>query len=165
MIPMVDTAREAREIVQALRFPPLGQRSFGGSRVMSLAGEQYYLELELTVLAQVETCESVRNAEEIIETEGIDMLFFGPIDMRVQLGVPIDQPTLENPEILKAMEATAKAAHKAGKFCGTLASDPETIKTSLDMGYQMIAGGFDVLFLPAQARQRLEEIRAILEGK
>ena len=47
---------------------------------------------------------------EIIETEGIDMLFFGPADMRIQLGAPINQPIIENPEILKAMEAIAKAA-------------------------------------------------------
>ena len=165
MIPMVNTPQEARDIVKALRFAPLGQRSFGGSRVVDLVGPEYYRELELLVLAQVETCESVQNVSEIIETEGIDMLFFGPADMRIQLGAPINQPIIENPEILKAMEAIAKAASQAGKFCGTLAGNPAAIKLSLDMRYLMIAGGFDVTFLPTGANQRLQEMRAILDGK
>ena len=57
MVPMIDTADDARRIVDALRFPPLGKRSYGGRRAIDVGGRDYFRETELLVVAQIETLE------------------------------------------------------------------------------------------------------------
>ena len=74
MIPMVNNAEEAKKVVDATRFPPLGNRSYGGRRVVDIDGTYYYKEREMIVIAQIETVEAVKNAEEIINTDGINFV-------------------------------------------------------------------------------------------
>lgn len=159
MCPMVDNVEQARTCVRGLRFPPLGNRSYGGRRVVDLHGRDYYAERRQLLIAQVETLESVQNAEAIINTDGVDVLFFGPDDMKVRMGIPINTPVVENDQLRKALEVTAKAAHKAGKFAGTVAPNKEQLKLVTDLGYQLVVGGGDILFLRTTAAAKLAELR------
>lgn len=165
MIPMVDTPEQAAQIAQSLRFPPKGKRSYGGRRVIDLGGRDYYHEQELFVMAQVETLEAVENAEKIISTDGIDALFFGPDDMKTRMGLPINTPITENDKLKEAMKKTADAAKKAGKFAGCVATNAEGIRMVTDLGYQVIAGGGDILFLRTKAAEQVAELRGALEGR
>ncbi len=165
MIPMIDTADEARQIVRALRFPPMGMRSYGGRRPIDLYGRDYYREQRLFAMLQIETELGARNAQEIAAVEGVDALFFGPDDTKVALGLPINVPVAETEELRASMAQVADAARKAGKFSGCVAADAATIRMARDMGYQLIVGGADVAFLRTGAADRVQELRSALAGK
>ena len=160
MAPMVNTVAEARAIVQAVRFAPLGSRSYGGRRVIDLFGRDYPTESELLVVAQIETPEAVENVEALAAVEGIDAWFFGADDMRVALGLSMSHPAGESP-LREAMEKTARAARAAGKWAGCVAGAPEGVQMAVAMGYRMIVGGGDIGFLRMGAAEKLAQLRPI----
>ena len=164
MVPMVDDAEMAANIVRALRFHPVGQRSFGGRRVIDLCSREYYKLQEPVIIPQIETTRSVENIEEIAAVQGVDVLFFGPDDMRVQCQLPINTPIIKNAELRSAAEKVSRAAKQAGKFCGIVAVDEETVKFSHQQGYQVIVSGCDVGYLRTMAAEQLSKVRAWTAG-
>ena len=164
MVPMVNTAEQAKAVVGGLRFPPLGQRSYGGRRVIDRHGREYYKTRELMVVAQIETLEAVENAEAIAAVEGVDALFFGPDDMKARMGLPINTPPAEHPKLREAMEHTARAAQSAGKAAAGVAVSAKALQLATSMGYQMLAAGADVAFLRAAAGERLAELRGATDA-
>lgn len=161
MIPMVDTPEQAKQIVRTLRFPPLGNRSYGSRRAVDLHGRDYHKDPGPLTVAQVETLDSARNARAIIATEGIDALFFGPDDMKVRMGLPINTPAHEHPRLRDAMQVVATAAKDAGKWAGTVAVTPEAFRIAREMGYRFLIGGGDAMFLRTLAASRLAELRPL----
>jgi 2-keto-3-deoxy-L-rhamnonate aldolase RhmA len=164
MVPMVNTAEAAVNVVKGLYFPPLGDRSYGGRRVIDLHGRNYFSEMELLVVAQIETLEAVDNADGIIGTEGIGALFFGPDDMKVRMNIPIDTMISESKELQVAMKRTAEAANRHGKIAGIVATNPSDLQVAVDTGYKLIAGGGDTGFVKAGSSSRLKELRSVLDS-
>lgn len=162
MVPMINNAADAKKIVNALRFPPLGERSYGGRRVIDLYGRDYITDFEMLVVAQIETLEAVSNAEDIINTEGIDAIFFGPDDMKMRMGLPMNTQVNENDQLRGAMQTVADAAKKAGKFCGCVTPTPESIKMAAEQGYQLVVGGGDIIFLRVAAAEKISLLRDAL---
>ena len=162
MFPMVNNAEDARNIVQNLRFAPLGRRSYGGRRVIDIDGREYYKERELMLVAQIETLEALDNVEAIANTEGVDVLFFGPDDMKVQLGIGINTPASEDAQLRAAMEKTVKVARDAGKYAGTVAPSPESLRMCVELGYQLIVCGGDVFFIRMGSTQLLEQVQTVV---
>lgn len=161
MVPMVNNADEARDVVKALRFPPLGERSYGSRRAGDLYGPRYYSELDLFVMAQIETVEAVENAPAIAAVEGIDCLFFGANDVKLAMGLPQEIPIAEAPQVHAAMQRAADGARAAGKSAGCVAVGESAIRLSLDMGYQLLASGADQLFLREGSVAALRTARGI----
>jgi len=161
MVPMVNNRRQAEAVVAALRFPPLGERSYGGRRVVDLDGREFYRERDLMVLAQVETPEALENVEEIIGTDGIDALFFGPDDMKIRMDLPITTTMINNERLLAAFRRTARAATDADKVCGGIAADAETARVCLDAGCRMLVVGADITFLRQGAAAAMAMIRGV----
>ena len=159
MVPMVNTPEQARSIVDALRFPPHGNRSYGGRRIIDLHGPNAYRESQMLIVAQIETVEAVENAPEIAATNGIDVLFFGPDDMRCQMDIPIGTPVMENERLKEAMKSTATAALDAGKTCGSVATVPDVAAAFHEAGYRMLVGGSDIGFLRGGAPSQLARLR------
>ena len=116
MVPMVNTPEQARGVAAAVRFAPQGTRSYGGRRPIDLHGRQYFQSPDPLLVAQIETVEAVQNVEAIVAAEGVDTLFFGPDDMKVSMGIPIDTPPIEDTRLREAMAATPPAARRAGKY-------------------------------------------------
>jgi 4-hydroxy-2-oxoheptanedioate aldolase len=160
MVPLVETVAQARAIVGAVRFPPVGNRSYGGRRVIDRRGREYYRQQPLLV-AQIESIESVANAPAIIATDGVDGLFFGPDDMKLRLGLPMETPHEEHPQLREAMQQTVAAARAAGKFAGTVTPTPAALKLARALGYLLLACGSDSAFVRGTAAQRLREMRAL----
>ena len=81
-------------MASAARFAPLGSRSFGGRRIIDLYGRDYVhiANQRQLLIAQIETPQAVQCAEQIAAVDGIDILFFGPDDIRVCLQLPMDAP-------------------------------------------------------------------------
>jgi 4-hydroxy-2-oxoheptanedioate aldolase len=163
MIPMVDTAEQAREVVRAVRFPPLGARSYGGRRVVDLRGRDYChtANEEVLLVVQIETREALAQAEAIAAVEGVDALFFGPDDVKLRLGIPINTGLLESDQLLRSLEAVAGAARNAGKISGTIAANAAVLGRVRGMGCLLNVGGSDVGFLRTGAQQKLSELRAM----
>ncbi|MCC6679909.1 MAG: hypothetical protein IT445_03305 [Phycisphaeraceae bacterium] len=161
MIPMINTANEAKAVVRALRFPPVGSRSYGGRRITDKLGRYYYSTHEGPgIVLQIETPGAVQRAEEIAAVEGVDVIFFGADDMKVQLGLPLDTPATQDPQLLELCRQTAQAAHNAGKVAGCVVGSAEAVHIVTEMGYQLIVGGVDVVFLRLGAAAKLKEMRA-----
>jgi len=136
MIPHVSTAEKARQLVQMLKFPPLGDRGLDGAGLdcdfVFKGGDPYPGEAnaETFIVVQIETIEAVENVDEIAAVEGIDAMFIGPGDLGLRLKTV-------NPKGLTLEECTAKvaaAAKKHGKVWGQPAFNPGHLKELIAQG-------------------------------
>lgn len=159
MVPQVDTAEIARGIVQALRFPPHGSRSFGGRRPNDVHGQDYYSKREPMIVIQIESELGLANVEQIAAVEGVDALFFGADDMKISLGLPVETPFNECEPLLKARSTTAEVAISNAKFAGCGICAPHDLPLLFEQGYQFVATGADVRFLRSGSQQTLQDSR------
>ncbi len=160
MVPMVNSADEARRLARACAFPPSGERSYGGRRAIDLWGREYHANAaaQPLLVAQIETPEAV---EAIAEVKGVGALFFGGEDVKIRLGVPNSAGMLDVPEVARAMERTARAARQAGKAAGCVAPPGDLVRRAVAMGYNFMRGHGDAPLLGEGAR-RLRDLRQAL---
>jgi 2-dehydro-3-deoxyglucarate aldolase/4-hydroxy-2-oxoheptanedioate aldolase len=157
MIPMVESADQARSIVQSCRYPPVGRRGagFGFAQCDYLGGDvgqKVRIANERTmVVAQIETERGLAAVEEIAAVDGIDVLWVGHFDLSNFMGMPAQ---FDNPIFLQAMQHVADVARRHGKAAGFMATDPAWVDRAKAMGYTMLAVGTDVSLL-ADATRRL----------
>lgn len=149
MVPMTETAEQAREIVHWAKYPPLGDRGYGTSiggcyYKTGLKSEEVMREANNTVMAiaQIESALGVENAEEIAATEGIDAIIVGPNDLSISLGIPgqlMDQRELD------AIEKVVRACKKHGKAFGL--HGPEALQRHFgkDINLCMFSTDIDLL--------------------
>lgn len=142
MVPLVDTADQAELVVDAARS----------------AGENE----DLLIVAQIETLNGVSEAAEIAEVEGVDVLFFGPDDMKMRMGLPMNTVITESEKLTDAMRQTARAALDAAKFAGGIAPTRAAIRMAFSLGYTLLVGGGDVPFLRSASPATAAEFRAAL---
>jgi len=162
MIPMVNSKEEAEHLVGELTFAPSGRRSYGGRRVVDVGTRDFHLQKPPVLMMQIETLEAVDNVEAIAATEGVDCLFYGPDDMRVQCGLPMTTGVFDDERLLAGLKRTAEAARKVGKWCGTVCPDPKGFQNCLDLGYQVLVAGADIGFLRVSAAQQQAMVKDIL---
>jgi len=129
IVPMLESAEQARELVNLAKYPPLGRRGFssmgGHSRFQKVADcrEFFARSNDATLcIAQIETANGIREVETIACTPGLDGLFVGPNDLAVSLGCPGD---FENPRLDEAILKVAKTCAATGKIFGLHA--PQTL--------------------------------------
>jgi 2-dehydro-3-deoxyglucarate aldolase/4-hydroxy-2-oxoheptanedioate aldolase len=156
MIPMVESAAQARSIVEACRYPPVGRRgaAFGFAQCDYLGGDvgQKIAEshARTMVIAQIETERGLENVEAIAAVDGIDVLWVGHFDLSNFMGIPAQ---FADPRFDAAMRRVAEVARRHGKAAGFMATDAAWIERVREMGYTMIAGGTDTgLLQDAYAR-------------
>lgn len=159
MVPVVDSASDAQAAVAALRFPPTGRRSYGGRRVIDRHGRDYYKDRDLLVIAQIETLEALGCIDEIAAVNGVDVLFLGPDDMKVRMGLDMATSIQDHPQLQQAVSRVAEAARSAGKFSGIVAVTPGLLADVVGQGYQLIVGGGDIMFLRTGATDTLNRLR------
>ena len=153
LIPMIDTAEHASLMVQAMRYAPAGIRGMGAALARASRYNQvdHYLALadeQMCLLVQAETRLAVQNLQAIVETEGVDGVFFGPADLSASMGYA-GQPG--HPEVVKTMLDGIATVRKAGKAPGILMTDPVQAQVYLDAGALFVAVGVDTLLLVAAA--------------
>lgn len=164
MMPMVNSAGDARYLAESVKYPPEGRRGLAGVRANDYATSPGYTEAanEATVvMAQIETQEGIENADGIIETEGVDAVFLGPSDLSVALGVPGET---KHPRVLETIERLAEKIVGVGKTAGTIARAPEDYAYWRDRGVQLFLTGANALLLSA-ARGYVDGARAAEEGR
>lgn len=154
LVPMVDTAEQARRLVSSMRYPPQGTRGVGSAvaRVSRFGLRTDYLDRandEVCLLVQVETREALDNLEDICAVDGVDGVFIGPADLSASLG---HRGKPGHPEVQAAIEDAMRRIIASGKAAGTLVSDDALAKRYLELGCTFVAVGIDVRILASGAR-------------
>lgn len=145
MIPHVSTAEKARMLVQALKFPPLGDRGYDGAGLDTdfiLQGSGDYTDranAETFLVVQIETIDAVRNVDEIAAVPGVDILFVGPADLNLRLKHQPDSGLTYD----ECLNRVAAAAKKHGKNWGLPVGSPEQVQQMREKGARFINFGGD----------------------
>ncbi len=154
MVPMVETAEQARELVKAVNYPPKGVRGVGAAlaRASHFGRTADYLTTandQICLLVQVESRAAMAALGEIAAVDGVDGIFIGPSDLAADMGY-LGRPTA--PEVQAVIETGLKQIVAAGKAAGILTADPGLAKRYLELGASFVAVGTDVtLFTQATA--------------
>jgi 4-hydroxy-2-oxoheptanedioate aldolase len=170
MCPRINNVEEARKVVRGLHYPPTGGR--GVAKMVRATGfgqhfSKYYKEANENILGivQIETAQVLNHLDEIAALENVDVLFIGPADLSMELGIfgQFDHPLFKD-----ALKSIINAAQKGGKATGILFFNPDDYQQYYDMGIQMIACGADATFVADGARNmanKLSTIRATCNAK
>lgn len=162
VIPMIQTAEDARRAVDACLYPPAGRRSFGPVRVGLRDGPGYFAHANdrVLVIPMIETAEALADVEAIARTPGVDALFVGPFDLSIALGLPPGdndgKPTFD--EAIAKVSAAAKAAGVATAVLSNCGVAP----LRLAQGFQLVSVVTDLSALTAAARADLQTVRKSL---
>lgn len=155
LIPMVDTAEQARQLVSATRYPPGGIRGVGSAvgRASRWSQRTEYLDVaddEVCLLVQAETVTALKNLDAICAVDGIDGVFIGPADLSASLG---HRGKPGHPEVQAAIEDAIRRIVRSGKAAGILTGDNALARKYLDLGATFVATGVDVLIYANAARK------------
>jgi len=159
IIPMVNSADQARAAVAACRYPPAGARSYGPGRVTLYAGDGYFehANAEVACIPMVETAEALANLDAILDVPGIDAVYFGPSDMSVSLGLA---PSMWHDGGVweDARRAVQAACERRGIVAGIHAS-AALAPRHVAAGYRMVTVSNDAALLAVGAAADLANVR------
>jgi 2-keto-3-deoxy-L-rhamnonate aldolase RhmA len=162
MLPMVNSADEAKQILSCMKYPPEGLRG----AAFQVAHDRYVPGTPLdkmdaankrtTFVAQIETAAGVKNVDEIAAVKGVDVLWVGHFDLSNSLGIPGE---FDNPKFIKATDAIIAAARKHGKAAGRLVPTVEQSIELYDYGFDFICYSGDVWALYGAVSSAVSAIR------
>lgn len=162
LVPMVDTAEQARAIVAATRYPPQGLRGVGSAlaRASRWGQRADYMQVaddEVCVLVQAESVSAMANLTAICAVNGVDGVFIGPADLAASMGHRGDSG---HAEVQAMIEAAINTIVNSGKAAGILTADKAQARRYLALGCTFVAVGVDVLIYAAGARGLAKEFGA-----
>ncbi|MES0825624.1 HpcH/HpaI aldolase family protein [Ruegeria sp. SCP11] len=154
LVPMVESAEKARELVRACRYPPEGVRGVGAgaARATGYGSVRNYIQTvdaQICLLVQVENRAGMTALDDILSVEGVDGVFIGPADLSTDMGF---QGNSAAPEVQATIADAIKRIRAAGKAPGILGTNDEANQAYMDMGAQFLAVGIDVMLLTQAAR-------------
>jgi 2-dehydro-3-deoxyglucarate aldolase len=145
LMPQIDSAEQARTVVEATRYPPQGTRGVGTSHRSIRFGyvPDYFARVndDICVAVQIESRKAVANVDAIAAVEGVDALFIGPSDLSAAYGV-LGQTT--HPDVVDAISRIIAAGKAHSKPVGILCSVEKDTRRYLEMGMTMVAVGGDI---------------------
>jgi 4-hydroxy-2-oxoheptanedioate aldolase len=161
MFPQIQTAEEADQATRMMYYPPRGIR--GMAKMVRATGfgkdtAHYFSGLERTVLGiiQIETLDAVKHIDAIASQPGVDVLFVGPSDLTLALGI---FGQLDHPLYQKAIRDVAQAASKHGKATGVLLLDVNEYSMYHELGYRFLACGADGAFVAKGAADLIQQMK------
>ncbi len=162
LIPMVESAEQARALVAATRYPPEGIRGSGAalgraSRFSAIPDYKATANDQICLIVQIESRAGLAAIEEICAVDGVDGAFIGPSDLAMDMGHHGDS---QAPEVQAAMQDALARIKASGKAPGILANDHASALRYRDWGATMLAVGVDVVLFAKAARA----LRASFDG-
>jgi 2-keto-3-deoxy-L-rhamnonate aldolase RhmA len=158
IVPHVDTADEAREVADRLRYPPQGHRSIFSSmpqlgyRAVKAAEMTAALNAANLITVMLETPTAIANAEAIAAVDGIDSLMIGTNDLCIDMGIPGE---LAHPKVADAYGAIVAACKKHGKWAGMGGVyDEPLMQRYVDLGCRFLMAGADLAFMMGAGSKR-----------
>lgn len=158
LIPMVDSAEQAEQLVKAVRYPPKGIRGMGGgltraTRWGSIKDYLQHADENICLVLQIESTEGISDLDSITQVDGVDAVFIGPADLAAAMGY-IGQPG--HPEVCKVVEQSIQRVHELGKPVGVYCGDPKQAERYQQMGASFFLIAADTLLLKGAADNLLE---------
>ncbi|NOZ03783.1 MAG: 4-hydroxy-2-oxovalerate aldolase [FCB group bacterium] len=150
-VPQMNTAEDARACVKAVKYYPEGDRGLSRTRAgdfgvkMSLPEFLDYSNRESLTIVHIENMEGVNNLPEILEVDGIDVIYIGPVDLSGSLGCPCK---MDDPRLKEAIDRIIKLTVESDKYLGIYVGDVETAKKYIDRGAQYIATSIYGFIIP-----------------
>lgn len=169
VVPMVMSRQEAIESVAATKYPPIGNRSVGGSvhaLNFSAGANDYYARAndEILVVLQCEHIDAVSRADEIFSVPGIDAIFVGPNDLRASMRDAEGRDP--SPEVFEAALQEILAACRRQKVAaGIHCFSPESVAERIAQGWQFLALGSDLQLMLNDAERGLKALGLDRAGK
>jgi len=154
--PLVHNAEDSQGIIDLMKFPPLGKRSFGVNRAHGYGStfNDYISDWNKSsvYISQIESVAGLSNIESILRNPDLDGVMIGPYDMSGSLGVP---GQISHLKMLDAEKVIIEACKSANKSCGTQISEfsPENIAIAIDKGYTFIIASSDLFVLNSWAEK------------
>jgi 2-keto-3-deoxy-L-rhamnonate aldolase RhmA len=165
VVPHVDTADEAREIADALRYPPLGHRGVFSSmphfdyRSVKVDEMTAALNAANLIIVMLETPAAIDNAEAIAAVDGIDVLLIGTNDLSIELGIPGE---LGHDKIADAYTRMVAACRRHGKWPGMGGVyDEPLMRRYVEIGCRFLMAGADLAFMMGAGAKRTEFLRGL----
>ena len=158
----IQNVEEARIAISNMYYPPLGRRGLAKMIRSTQYGaefDQYYNSITENLLGviQIETLESLKYLDEIAALDGVDVLFLGPADLSLSMGI-LGQ--WEHPDFVEAVKAIGKAAKKAGKAAGVLFFDLSQYDFYYQHGFRFLASGSDMVFVNQGAKKLVQDLNS-----
>jgi 4-hydroxy-2-oxoheptanedioate aldolase len=166
MFPQLKKKEEVGYATRLMYYPPKGIR--GMAKMVRATGfgahaDEYIksLDKKLVGIIQIETTEALDNIDSIAATDGVDVLFVGPNDLSLALGV---FGQLQHSQYQQAIRAVADASRKHGKTPGVLLQDPAEYTMYADLGYRFLACGADGTFVYNGAKAMVQGLNVKRNG-
>lgn len=160
IVPLVNTAEDAKRAVDRCKYPPMGVRSVGITRAqrfdLDFDGYMRRANDEVAVIVQIEHVEAARNIEAILDVPGIDGVFVGPFDLSGSMNKP---GRINDPEVQQAIQQIIRACEKRDIARCIYAHTPGHAKTYMEQGYRVIGLCTDYILLARAAAAALKEVR------
>lgn len=162
LVPMVNTAGEAKEVIKHAKYPPMGNRGAALRRPHNLyakvnATEYLQQANKNTFIAvQAETTQSIENINKIASVEGVDCIFVGPFDLSISLGIP---GQINHPLEQEAIEKIATACKKHNKIAGILMFDQKLLQQWIDKDFRFAVYSSDITMLADAASDAVKELK------
>jgi len=157
MVPRVETRQQAEDIVDQLKYAPMGRRGVAtgiAHDLYRLGGAEFFAEAneETCVIVMVETEKGFEHLDEIVSVPGVDIAWVGHYDLTVSMGIPMQ---FDHPRCLAAMDALVDACQRHGVAAGFLPATQEAAAHWIEKGFRAISLGSDIgLFLSAMRQFR-----------
>lgn len=145
-IPQVTSSEMAKACIKAARFFPKGERGVcrfvRAANYSYLPREEYFRKAnEILIIIQLEGKEAIKEIDNILKVEGIDILFIGPYDLSQSLGLP---GKIDHPVVIEAMNDIVKRARALGIVVGTFTDTLQSAEMWKKAGVQYISYSVDV---------------------
>lgn len=166
LVPMVNTADEARDIVAMTRYAPEGRRGLGGALARATRYNQtpdydITANAQICVMVQVETRQALENLDTITATDGVDVVFIGPADLSADMGY-LGQ--MDAPEVKSAIKDAIQRITAAGKKAGIITFNPDEFSYYAQLGVSFLGVGSDITSLTHSLGALAKEAKSRISG-
>jgi 2-keto-3-deoxy-L-rhamnonate aldolase RhmA len=161
IVPQVNSAVQAEQVVRLARYSPLGTRGVGVGRAhgYGLRLQEYLASAndQVAVIVQVEHIDAVTQIEAIVSVGGIDAVLVGPYDLSARLG---RLGEVAHPDVQAAIDRVTRVCHDAGVRLGIFGVSAAALQPYLARDYTLLVAGVDTLLLAQAAQAMLAELKA-----
>ena len=161
IVPQVNTAEQAAEVVRWAKYSPIGSRGVGLARAHGYGARfAKYIDTandETVVVVQAEHATAVENIESIVAVPGIDAIQLGPYDLSASMG---RMGRIDDPEVVEAIDRILSASKAVGLPVGCFGVTASAIRSDIERGCTLITVGVDAMILSNAAKQVLSEVNA-----